>query len=617
MSFEPEKVGTWKLLDAKLDFAGTHAALLRDGRVLYWSYNPQAENDVHQMHWQLFDPAKGEVTPTRRYGHNLFCAGHCFLPDGRLFVAGGQSFNTPPVGIWGADHGTHLFDPATSAWTTWETLSGGRYYPTVAPLPDGSAFVLSGANGRITEVVKHYLINRTAEVYRAADGRLEPELPMGGLIQTMYPFVFALPRGEENTALFVLSGAESELYYLEPGPRTSRGAWAGERAYCSVNANHNYPHQGSAVVLPYGEGDGSLKVMIVGGGSPQHAGHHVVATDQPEIFEYPFHTQAPHAEAHWRKPRGGKLATGRFMGDSVLLADGTVLVANGAGEGSADHSHRPVQVPELFDPETETFRQLARQAHRRMYHSSALLLPDARVLVAGNTEHWNPDNEVEDPTLELFTPPYLYRNARPRITHAPDALALGGTFEVKVESALQVRKLHLIRMASTTHTLNTDQRCVRLAFAQKGANTLEAKVPVHPALVLPGYHMLFAVDVDGTPSVAKIVHVPAPALPELPDEEQTLELRGLDEVDTGIWLEPGDRWELRAQELTSNDVHAFSLIARLTGEDGRQFFFGAHHVRETFQDSIRRKLVLRLNNKPGPDARVFQVTVTIQRTRRA
>ena len=39
----------------------------------------------------------------------------------------------------------------------------------------------------------------------------------------------------------------------------------------------------------------------------------------------------------------------------------------------------------MFDPETQTWTELAEQAKGRTYHNTAVLLADGRVLVGGHT----------------------------------------------------------------------------------------------------------------------------------------------------------------------------------------------------------------------------------------
>ena len=81
----------------------------------------------------------------------------------------------------------------------------------------------------------------------------------------------------------------------------------------------------------------------------------------------------------------------RVMPDSVLLPTGKVLVMNGSSTGKADAGANPVYAVELYDPDGDTWTSMASMAVPRLYHSTALLLPDGRVMTAGSDSAWNPD----------------------------------------------------------------------------------------------------------------------------------------------------------------------------------------------------------------------------------
>ena len=89
----------------------------------------------------------------------------------------------------------------------------------------------------------------------------------------------------------------------------------------------------------------------------------------------------------------------------------------------------PVQQAELWNPSTGDWRPVASGHRPRTYHNSAALLPDGRILIGGHapitTLYLNhisvpgfSPNE-RDPSFELYSPPYLFRGARPQITSAP------------------------------------------------------------------------------------------------------------------------------------------------------------------------------------------------------
>jgi Kelch motif len=99
--------------------------------------------------------------------------------------------------------------------------------------------------------------------------------------------------------------------------------------------------------------------------------------------------------------------------NAVLLADGTVFVTGG---GRKREYGRPVKAAELFDPLTETWTTVAAQRAPRAYHSTAVLLPDGRVLSAGH------DNGRRSTMAEVYSPPYLFRGARPTIASSIDGV---------------------------------------------------------------------------------------------------------------------------------------------------------------------------------------------------
>jgi hypothetical protein len=184
------------------------------------------------------------------------------------------------------------------------------------------------------------------------------------------------------------------------------------------------------------------------------------------------------------------------------LPDGDVLVVGGGRVAPWDG---PVRTAELFDTETETWRRMAAQDGSRMYHSTALLLPDGRVFSAGQ------NNGDLQRTAEIYSPPYLFRGPRPRITNAPQVARYGGTIAVETPDGGRISRVALIRAGSVTHSVNFDQRYVDLPF-DRAEGGLAARIPSRASVAPPGWYMLFLVDGDGVPSVARWVRV-APGSP--------------------------------------------------------------------------------------------------------
>jgi hypothetical protein len=183
--------------------------------------------------------------------------------------------------------------------------------------------------------------------------------------------------------------------------------------------------------------------------------------------------------------------------NATLLPDGTVLVVGGGNTGNFDN---PVTSAELFDPVTETWTVMAAQTAGRMYHSTAILLPDGRILSAGQ------NSGVYAKTGEIYSPPYLFKGARPTIASAPANLGYGQMFNVQSPDAASIRSVTLMRPGSVTHSINMDQRYVGMDFSVSGS-TLTVTGPSSPNTAPPGWYMLFLVSQSGVPSIASWVHV--------------------------------------------------------------------------------------------------------------
>jgi hypothetical protein len=204
------------------------------------------------------------------------------------------------------------------------------------------------------------------------------------------------------------------------------------------------------------------------------------------------------------------MAYARAMHNSVVLPNGQVVVIGGQGVPVPFSDDLSVLAPELWDPATESFTTLAPMQTPRNYHSVALLLLDGRVLAGGgglcgscSTNHAN---------VEILTPPYLLNAdgsaaTRPSITSAPATATLGTQISVATNSA--ITSFALVRMGTSTHSIDTDQRRVPVTFSSSGSNAYSVAIPSDPGVVLPGYWMLFALNGSGVPSVAKSILISA------------------------------------------------------------------------------------------------------------
>jgi hypothetical protein len=206
----------------------------------------------------------------------------------------------------------------------------------------------------------------------------------------------------------------------------------------------------------------------------------------------------------WRQT--ANMAFARVTHNLTILADGTVLATGGSGNANVSDPALAVYAGEIWNPTTETWSTMAAMQNGRVYHSTAILLPDARVLSAGSGRFGGTGPGQDQLNAEIYSPPYLFNGARPTITSAPTGISYGAQFTVNTPDAGTITKVALIRNGSVTHHFNGGQRYVPLTF-QQNAGSLTITAPANGNVAPPGYYMLFILNSNGVPSIAPITQV--------------------------------------------------------------------------------------------------------------
>jgi hypothetical protein len=435
---DPAVVGSWSI-PFTLGLSAIHSSLLHTGKVLVFSYPENPADPTRGSEAVLWDPVTGSTRDATLPLHrDLFCAAHSFLGDGRLFTTGGHMVgarNEDDMGI----PDTFFFDPATNSWAGGPLMKWARWYPTNVELANGRTLIFSGKVDEVTPVTE-------VESYDPGTNKISVLPSTANKALPLYPRAVLTPAGK----VFFAGPYKGTQYF---NPATNSWQWVGNMA--SGGARNN----GNAVILP-----GLNKVMALGG---RNSTTGVTAT--AEIIDLSV------AKPKWRFT--GSMTHKRHHANAVLLADGSVL-AVGGGEGGAYDA--PVKQAELFDPVTETWSVMAPQTADRIYHSTALLLPDGRVLSAGSD---GPKNALSQ-TAEIFSPPYLFKGTRPTIATVPSSVRYGQTFTIATPEAADITRVALVKPGSVTHSTDFSQRYVDLQFT-KGLGTLTATSPPNGAKSWP------------------------------------------------------------------------------------------------------------------------------------
>jgi hypothetical protein len=452
----PDQVGQWGSL-INWPLVAVHSSLMPNGNVLLWD---GWETPSKAVVWNPATQAFTDVTTAS----GLFCSGHAQLADGRVLVAGGHDQGTgfTETGIVDAN----IFNPANNQWTRVADMHFPRWYPSATTLPDGRVLVISGmtTSGRWADTPEVY--NPATNTWTLLTGISTPEVH-----EEEYPLTSVMPDGR----VLVVAGKTGAAFIMDVNAQT----WtAVPGAAGHVN--------GSAAFYAPG------KILYTGGGN--------TASESNPAFTGASVLDATVANPAWRSV--SPMAKTRYMHSTTVLPDGQAFIVGGANVASQQTANQQL-VDELWNPSTEAFTQVPPMIDGRIYHSSTLLMPDGRVLVAGGGRfNANPDHF----TAQYYSPPYLFKGARPTISAAPSSLSYGQPFTVQTPDAASISSAVLVDLGSDTHTEDFNQRRLPLTVT-RGSGSISVQGPANSALAPPGHYMLFVLNAQGVPSVASVVSV--------------------------------------------------------------------------------------------------------------
>jgi hypothetical protein len=445
---DPAVVGQWAPLKS-LPVIPIHSIMLPNQKILFWD-RAAASTDINPRLLNTDDT----VTATPHPMFELFCGGHTLDAQGRAMIFGGHD-GADGFGLATA----FAYDHATNTFTSHLPMNAGRWYPTNTALANGDTLVVSGS---ITPGVG----NTLPQVFQA---KTETWRSLTTAVRGMplYPMMFLAPDGRVFNP-----GPNQDTQFLNTA---GTGAWS---ASIPSGLNRDY---GAAVMYDAG------KIAVIGGGFTTNT---VAAID----------LNAP--TPVWSS--AAPMSFPRRQHNAVILADGNVLVTGGSKTPAFNDNAGAIYASEIWDPLANQWSVGAAAAVSRLYHSEGVLLPDGRVASLGGGHPAGANGGPENFNMEYYSPPYLFKGARPTVTSAPASGAHGQTVFVATPDAASISKVHLVRLVATTHAFDQNQRINRLVFSAV-AGGLNVTLPANSNLAPPGHYWLFIVRGDtGVPAIGRL-----------------------------------------------------------------------------------------------------------------
>ncbi|MET9135384.1 radical copper oxidase GlxA [Streptomyces parvulus] len=376
------------------------------------------------------------------------------------------------------------FDPVAEKYIKVDPMHEARWYPTLTTLGDGKILSVSGLDD-IGQLVpgKNEVYDPGTRKWTYTDK--VRQFPT-------YPALFLMQNGK-----IFYSGANAGYGPDDVG--RDPGIWDVEtNKFTKVPglSDADMLETANTVLLPPAQDE---KYMVIGGGG---VGESRLSSEKTRIIDLkaddPRFVDGPSMEKGTRYPQAS------------VLPDDSVLVSGGSEDYRGRGDSNILQA-RMYHPATNDFERVADPLVGRNYHSGSILLPDGRLMFFGSDSLYADKANTKpgkfEQRIEIYTPPYLYRDSRPDLSGGPQTIARGDSGTFTSRAASTVKKVRLIRPSASTHVTDVDQRSVALDFTADG-DRLTVTVPENKNVVQSGWYMMFATDGEGTPSKAQWVRVP-------------------------------------------------------------------------------------------------------------
>ncbi|OZG70791.1 galactose oxidase [Hahella sp. CCB-MM4] len=496
-------VGEWS--DTfELGLVAIASAILPNGQLLFWSGStPISFHGDDITYTGTFNP-KGEDDGLSHYvvkdTYEMFCPATVMDRDGSLLIMGG-----------GGDQSKRdyvvSYDAEANEWVRESNLVIPRWYNSAVILGDGSVFTVGGDGDGDP---KHSNMEQIGEIwnpitreFKLLTGTMDIGAQNSQYFQNIGNSDYGIARAQYYRKLAIMHDGS----ILEYAPYKNF-------------VRHTVEGEGSSTLTNTGRQDGPKyiqgatnvqysadKVLLMGGNAA--FGVEDYSDEKGEIDTFPSLYSVYEIDLKTGvSVRKENMHHGRYYANSVVMPDGNVFTVGGSRDSHLFDTSEAVYTPEIYDPVKDEWMDVVQQQEPRNYHSTAVLLPDGRIWVAGGGACG--DCDFNYTTAEIYSPPYLFKGERPEVSLVNSGpagyngkIGYNKIFDIRSEQAIS--SVSLIRLSAVTHSSNTDQRRIELDMNDLGNDYYRLTTPLNSNIAPPGYYMLFALNENGVPSEAKMV----------------------------------------------------------------------------------------------------------------
>ena len=467
-------------------------------------------HDVNSgIDFDIWDPKKGvgdnsHILFKQPVVMDAFCSVVRVLDNNRVFILGGNK--NPDTNLPDTQNQTMIYDVLNKKFSLSNNLNFKRWYASVVITGDEKMFIFGGEDvtneklSTIPEMIDLKNIDQGWQVLEQADsndlfGNKDAD-------EWNYPRTFLSSDGN-------IVGISYNKTWVMDVNNNYRVMKTGEiplvKSGISKVLEHSNPNfddhkKDNLKLLTIGSAVGSSnsvvmiekdKILVFGGkqkGEEYSPSNKVFLIDFSDSF----------------KPQIKELKSMNFArsdGNATIMPDGNIFLNGGHSYNDLEFS---VFTPEIYNPNTQTTKEMSNSYFRRNYHASSLLLPDGRILTAGG-DVWN---------AEIFYPPYLFAKdnndktvlaKRPQIVNLDKDIKRGEKVEIEVNG--EISKVSLISTGSTTHAQGSESKFRNINFTKVSNDKIEIELDNNSNNLQNGTYLLFVLNSKGTPSEGKIVFV--------------------------------------------------------------------------------------------------------------